>query len=234
VSDGYADVAELQRAEFFKERFVMIMFTKTRRRAALRSPKRTIWLLGILILLICSVAPGCEQGKDTVETSPFIGEWYSYQEEFQEEYYPVLTFNKDNTFNLYANLYVGMGNIAGTYSVNGDRIECTITSRDITGLGITDTIEEFSFLIPGETLIYQGESIGTVANDEVFYREGTKPPDPGDPGSLSASIGQLKKQIERKYDVTVLGAESYDPEHWTIEVSEDKKSYIVLEGLQIK
>jgi len=110
------------------------------------------------------------QDNDTVKD--VTGRWiFRENDSAKLEHYNVLILKEDMTFELVVNLYEGMGNINGTYSRNGDKIECKVSSRDFYGF-LGDEVEQFAFVITEGALNYQGDTIGMIGESfAVFERE---------------------------------------------------------------
>jgi len=106
--------------------------------------------------------------------SPAVfGKWYDSDLLEYGENCPALTLNEDGTFHLYVNLLEGMGNIQGTYTIDGDDgdiIACHVVSRDFLGFE-GDDVDYFKFVSNRDTLIYEGGGICETRSGSVFRRE---------------------------------------------------------------
>ena len=85
----------------------------------------------------------------------------------ENDLYAVITFYPDGTFSMVANLYEGLGNVYGTYTVLDDRLSCVVDSRDFGGF-VGDDVQEFEMIFAGDNLQYSGSQIGTCVDGSIY------------------------------------------------------------------
>ena len=117
------------------------------------------------------VAPGNSQDSSLTANVSVQGKWYQPSSDMQEKYYPEVTFNDDHTFHFVVNLYNGMSYVNGTYVINGEIVNCQVTSRGFSTGYIGGTVENFRFIISTKGLTYDGEQIGTTYQNSIFQRD---------------------------------------------------------------
>lgn len=84
-------------------------------------------------------------------------------------YEPELELNADGTFMFLVNLFEGMGNVYGTYELDGDIYTFYVSERNFGGFA-GDDVDKFEMMISGDTLIYLNDDmIGVTDAGSVFY-----------------------------------------------------------------
>lgn len=96
-------------------------------------------------------------------------EWAASEHSYMREndLYAAITFYPDGTFSMVANLYEGLGNVYGTYTVLDDRLSCVVDSRDFGGF-VGDDVQEFEMIFAGDNLQYSGSQIGTCVDGSIY------------------------------------------------------------------
>lgn len=96
-------------------------------------------------------------------------EWSTSEHYYMKEndMYASITFYPDGTFSMVANLYEGLGNVYGTYTVLDDRLSCQVESRDFGGF-VGDDVQEFEMIFVGDNLQYSGAQIGTSVDGSIY------------------------------------------------------------------
>ena len=96
-------------------------------------------------------------------------EWSTSEHYYMKEndMYASITFYPDSTFSMVANLYEGLGNVYGTYTVLDDRLSCQVESRDFGGF-VGDDVQEFEMIFVGDNLQYSGAQIGTSVDGSIY------------------------------------------------------------------
>lgn len=96
-------------------------------------------------------------------------EWSASEHSYTREndMYAAITFHPDGTFSMVANLYEGLGNVYGTYTVLDDRLSCQVESRDFGGF-VGDDVQEFEMIFAGDNLQYSGAQIGTSVDGSIY------------------------------------------------------------------
>lgn len=96
-------------------------------------------------------------------------EWAASEHSYMREndLYAAITFYPDGTFSMVANLYEGLGNVYGTYTVLDDRLSCQVESRDFGGF-VGDDVQEFEMIFAGDNLQYSGSQIGTCVDGSIY------------------------------------------------------------------
>lgn len=120
------------------------------------------------------VAPGNSQNSSDSSLTASVsvqGKWYQPSSDLEEKYYPEVTFNADNTFHFVVNLYHTMSYVDGTYVINGETVNCQVTSRGFPANSTWGTVESFRFVISTNGLTYDGEQIGTTYQNSIFQRD---------------------------------------------------------------
>lgn len=122
-----------------------------------------------------SSAPLPDSSEVSAETpSTFV----QITDQTSSDYYPSIVFVPDGTFMLTVNLYEGMGHVWGTYTANGQRLECTVVKRDFAGF-VGDTMTAFTMdVVDGETLRFgAGAPGGMTEQGAVFTLDNQFPTD---------------------------------------------------------
>ena len=124
-------------------------------------------------------APGSDSGGSPDDVSlPGIqgdpggdvsGVWREVDSGAVQEYCPTITLNDDHSFHFSVNLLEGMGNVEGTYEINGDKVCCYVDSRDFSGF-VGDTLTELVFGINGNELVYESGDIGITMPGASFQK----------------------------------------------------------------
>ena len=83
-------------------------------------------------------------------------------------YEPFVVFDKSGKFVFTENFYAGLGDFAGTYTIEDDRIYCTVNS--VAGLAL-DSVKEIVFKIVDENTLKLKTELTMSYNSELFYRK---------------------------------------------------------------
>ena len=113
------------------------------------------------------ISTAFEELKEAVygPTNEWSASEHSYTRE--NDMYAAITFHPDGTFSMVANLYEGLGNVYGTYTVLDDRLSCQVESRDFGGF-VGDDVQEFEMIFAGDNLQYSGSQIGTCVDGSIY------------------------------------------------------------------
>lgn len=97
-----------------------------------------------------------------------VGTFQSKNPNSAPGYEPFVVFDKSGKFVFTENFYAGLGDFAGTYKIEDDRIYCTVNS--VAGLAL-DSVKEIVFKIVDENTLKLKTELSMSYNSELFYRK---------------------------------------------------------------